>query len=265
MHCAEPVVLRDGSNVLVHLAPAPVVARVASLTANVRPDIAATMAKDVALAGYLAENGIPVAAPSGELPPGPHRLWGRHVTFWTFVEHEPDHVWRPEQVGPLLAELHAAMRYFPGALPSVPPLDVVTALGYLGDDPLLTARDRTGLLDAARRIEAMSFTAETVPLHGDAHPGNLLATPNGPVWTDFEDAWHGPIGWDLACLMGTGRLDGRAAVASYPNLPEDSVLAPMLMARRLQTLVWSMVFLRRFPSPQRHADVLARLAEWRAG
>ena len=36
--------------------------------------------------------------------------------------------------------------------------------------------------------------------HGDAHPGNLLLTRSGLVWTDFEDACLGPREHDIACL-----------------------------------------------------------------
>ncbi|MEV4075647.1 phosphotransferase family protein [Nonomuraea fuscirosea] len=45
-------------------------------------------------------------------------------------------------------------------------------------------------------------------VHGDAHPGNLLATPAGPLWNDFEECMSAPVGWDLACLSRTTRLDG---------------------------------------------------------
>jgi Ser/Thr protein kinase RdoA (MazF antagonist) len=261
----EPVVLADGSNLLVHLAPAPVVARVATLTGEVRPDVAATHAKDVALAGYLAERGAPVIAPSRELPPGPHDWHGRVVSFWTYVEHDRDHVWRPDEVGPLLADLHAELRDFPGALPRMPPLEITDLLAFLGDDPLLSDDDRAALVADAVRVETTLDLTDSVPLHGDAHPGNLLHTATGPVWTDFEDSWRGPVGWDLACLRRTGRLDGAAAVASYPDAPDDAALAPFLAARRLQGVVWSLVFLRRFPSRERLAHARARLAEWRGG
>lgn len=30
----------------------------------------------------------------------------------------------------------------------------------------------------------------------------MLVTASGPVWNDFEDAWHGPVGWDVACANG---------------------------------------------------------------
>ncbi|HEX5120646.1 MAG TPA: phosphotransferase [Pseudonocardiaceae bacterium] len=257
VRCTEPVVLRDGSNVLVHLAPAPVVARVAGLTARVRPAVAAHLARDVALAGWLAGRGVPVVAPSGELPAGPHLRAGRVLTFWTYVSHDPGHVWRPAEFGPLLAELHAVMADYPGELPTDSLLsDVPLAVNYLrsvGDTVLPDAL----IEDAAK----LTLTGRAVPLHGDAHPGNLLATADGPVWTDFEDTWRGPVEWDLACLAATGRLDGPAAVAAYPHDP--AALGPFPAARRLHGLVWSAVFHHHFPTPERRTDLLARLAEWR--
>jgi thiamine kinase-like enzyme len=37
-------------------------------------------------------------------------------------------------------------------------------------------------------------------LHGDAHFGNLLVTRDGLLWTDWEDAFLGPVEWDLASI-----------------------------------------------------------------
>jgi Ser/Thr protein kinase RdoA (MazF antagonist) len=181
------------------------------------------------------------------------------------VEHDPDHGWRPSDVGPLLAELHAELRGFPGELPTAAPLDVAPAVAYLRSvgEPGCGDADLADLVADAERVAAELATADAVPLHGDAHPGNLMRTPNGPVWTDFEDSWRGPVGWDLACLACTGRLDGWAAVAGYPAAPDRAVLAPWVAARRLQGVVWSLVFAHRFP--QRRADALARWREWRAG
>jgi hypothetical protein len=261
--CADPIVLRNGSNVLVHLAPTPVVARVASLTALIRPHVSATLAKDLAMAGYLAGRGAPVVAPSGELPVGPHQCDGHSLTFWTYVEHERDHVFQPAEVGPLLADLHAELRDFPGELPAAPPLDVPEILAFLDAEPLLSDDDAAALIEDATRLTGTLATMTAVPLHGDAHPGNLMYTARGPVWTDFEDAWRGPIEWDLACLSETGRLDGRAAVTGYPGAPSEQALAPCVAARRVQSIVWSLVFLRCFPDPAREADFLRRLARYR--
>ena len=172
-------------------------------------------------------------------------------------------MWRPDQIGPLLAELHAELRDYPGELPGVPPMDVPAMADYLRSAGLLSEAELADLTADAERVtaEIAATGDESVPLHGDAHPGNLLHTVAGPVWTDFEDAWRGPIGWDLACLARTGRLDGWAAVASYPNAPSD--LEPYVVARRLQSVGWELVFLRRFPAAQRRADALAALREWR--
>ncbi|HEX4725779.1 MAG TPA: aminoglycoside phosphotransferase family protein [Pseudonocardiaceae bacterium] len=261
-----PTVLSNGSNVILHLTPAPVVARVATLTALVRPAVAANLANDLALADYLADQGAPVVAPSRELPPGPHHADGYTITFWTYVPHEPRHTWQPAEVGPLLADLHTAMRGFPGELQDTPPIEVAEVLSALRRVDAfgpLTETDTANLLADATAVtnDIMNTDHETVPLHGDAHPGNLLCTPDGPVWTDFEDAWRGPLGWDLACLALTSRLDGRAALVGYPHAHEE--LAPFLAGRRLQTLVWSLVFCWRFPTEERTHDANHRLQHWR--
>lgn len=267
--CTEPVVLSDGSNVVVHLAPTPVVARVATVTGLVRPDVATTMAKDLALAGYLAGRGAPVVAPSGELPTGPHLRDGHPVTFWTYVAHDRNHTFLAPEIGPLLADLHTVLRDYPGEMPGVPPLDVPLITGYLRAAGLaggpVTEDDLAGMLAAAERIEVEVTTIgdEHQPLHGDAHPGNLMFTDRGPMWTDFEDAWRGPVGWDLACLAMTGRLDGWAAVAGYPDAPDESALVPYLAGRRLQGLVWSLMFLRQFPNDDRRQQAADRLRAWR--
>ena len=69
-----PVVLLDGSNLLVHLAPAPVVIRVATFTAFIRHDPLPWLQREVSLATYLADAGASVVPPSGEIAPGPHLL-----------------------------------------------------------------------------------------------------------------------------------------------------------------------------------------------
>lgn len=68
--CKEPIVLADRSNVIVHLSPAPVVARVATTTALVRPEAGAWLEREITVAGFLAERGVAVVPPSDELPPG---------------------------------------------------------------------------------------------------------------------------------------------------------------------------------------------------
>jgi hypothetical protein len=53
----EAALLHDGVNVVVHLQPAPVVARVATLTPLLRPAVHRPFSREIALAGALAAAG----------------------------------------------------------------------------------------------------------------------------------------------------------------------------------------------------------------
>jgi hypothetical protein len=262
VRCTEPVMLRAAANVLVHLAPAPIVARLPGVTGEVRTDVAATFAKDVAFAGYLAAQGAPVVAPSAELPPGPHERDGRVVRFWTYVEHDRDHAFAPADVARLLAELHAVSRAYPGDLPDVPPLDIADTTAHLrrafaeGLPAFADDADLAALAVEGDRIVAELRAEPSVPLHGDAHSGNLLHTPNGPLWTDFEDAWRGPVGWDLACLRlrYAEATDGEFATVAEPG-------ALCLAARRLQMVNWQLAYAVRYP--RYRANAVRDLRAWR--
>ncbi|MFD1150810.1 phosphotransferase [Saccharothrix hoggarensis] len=188
----DPEVLKDGYNLLVRLRPAPVVARVATVTALARADVLGHFRRADDLSRFLAGRGVPVVEPHG---PGPVRHDGLVVAFARHVGHDPDR--RPDRASfaAMLAELHAELRHYPGPLPERGPLtDVDAALALVGRPAeLVAARDA---------LVARWPDAPVQPLHGDAHPRNVLVTPRGPVWNDFEDAWRGPVGWDVACADG---------------------------------------------------------------
>ena len=73
------------------------------------------------------------------------------------------------------------------------------------------------------------------PLHGDAHPGNLIATRGDLVWIDFEDVCLGPVEWDLATIMDVD------AVAMH-HRPDPEVLARCTELRALQVALALIVF-----------------------
>jgi hypothetical protein len=87
--CDEAVPLAAGSNVLVHLKPAPIVARVMTGTAVLHVDVEQWLAREVAVAAFLAERTDLVVPPSDLLPPGPHERDGLWMTLWKFVPHDP--------------------------------------------------------------------------------------------------------------------------------------------------------------------------------
>jgi thiamine kinase-like enzyme len=241
----EPTVLNDGVNVVVRPGRAPVVARVATLTRLLRPGTT-TFRRDVELAGALAARGAPVVAPTDLMPPGPHEHGGTVVSFWTYVDVLPERP-TPGQAAASFAELQDALTDQP---PTGRPLD--TPLDDLA--AFLDRADRWGVdagqLDVLReRLDALRphLAGERRQLHGDAYPGNLLATPQGWRWTDLEDSCSGPVLWDFACLRATSRLDGRAALDALPSAPSDEELAPFLALRRLHGAAWAVVHAQGHP------------------
>ena len=115
--CDEAVRLAAGSNVLVHLKPAPVVARVMTATAFLHDGVARWLARELAVAAYVAGRSDLVVAPADILPPGPHMRDGLWMTLWKFVPHDaralpPE----PRELGRSLRRLHAVLAGFPGDL-----------------------------------------------------------------------------------------------------------------------------------------------------
>lgn len=247
--CHSPVVLHDGSNVVVHLRPAPVVARVATLTADIRPGIEAWLTRDIAVARHLVACGVPATRPLSD----PVAVDGAVAVLWHYEPHDPSVSFSPASVASRLAALHAALASFDGELPRLAPCDDLDRALALVSLPAVVAEENT-------RLRAALSEFPVRPLHGDAHPGNLLATPSGPVWNDFEDAWLGPLGWDLACLRTSGRVDGAAAVAAYPGVVSREELAVCVELRELFGVVWRFVVATRFPA--RRGEAEERLREW---
>ena len=99
----------------VDLAPAPVVARVATLTGWSRRDPAVWLAREVAVAGYAGGRGGPVVPPASEVDPGPHWQDGFAVSLWEYVRAE-DRQAGPAEAGVALARLHEAIRECPAEL-----------------------------------------------------------------------------------------------------------------------------------------------------
>ena len=53
---------------------------------------------------------------------------------------------------------------------------------------------------AARLAPLLEATDRDSVLHGDAHPGNVIVGPEGPLWLDFEEVCRGSAAWDYATI-----------------------------------------------------------------
>src|ERR1700722_5763834 len=243
---AEPKILRDRGNLLVHLAPAPVVARVAPLTGTRRAG-EDWLQREVAVARFLAGVGAPVVAPSAEIDPGPHTHEGISLSFWDYVEETAAPLDAAE-AGRRLRVCHELLAGYDGG--ELEPLGTLTeaerwldelaAEGRLDADSAV--RLRSDAAEARRRIEALGLPMQAV--HGDAHLDNAINTATGPLWNDWEDTCLAPPALDLGCMEAASSVWGddpepvAAALAAYGEI--DAVaLAAFVAARRFQGTVWS--------------------------
>jgi hypothetical protein len=229
LRAASPVLLVSASNVLVHLRPAPVVARVMTATAVLHADPRAWLERELALGAYAAGRTRAVP-PSAELPPGPHERDGMWITFWAYVAPVPAAAPAAHKLGTALRELHDALAGYPGEL-----------------EPIAAIRGAIERLDPAPRLraeldrlapEVFERTAPGQPLHGDASLSNLLPSPDGLLWNDFEDTCRGPVEWDVASLVESARrrgLDEAELLRAYGPCAD---LEPFLAVQALYATAW---------------------------
>ena len=271
--CDDAVRIAAGSNVLVHLKPAPVVARVMTGTAILHDDVEQWLAREVAVGTFLAERTDSVVAPSDILPPGPHEQDGLWMTLWKFVAHDaqappPE----PRELGRALRELHAVLADFPGDLA---PLSEVRdwlerLLAELRPSPLLTRQDIDWLRSRLDALTPAVFESSlpAQALHGDASMSNLLRTESGLLWNDLEDVCAGPVAWDVCGLVTSARARGPSAtfmeefLAAYGD-PGAEDLEAFLEAHALYEVVWHAFEGRHRPRAMKRAA--AALARWREG
>ena len=217
----EPEVIAEGYSVRVRLRPAPVVTRVVTAGRELRPNPLPWLEREVSAAQHLAASGVPVIGPWDD--PGPHIAEGLEVSLWHWVDHDDRQVSAAE-FGSMLGSLHESLASYPDDLPPLagPLADIATAL-EASSDPTLHR--------AAAELVPLALSWPRRPLHGDAHTGNVLVTPGGPLWTDFEDVCTGPVEWDLASLTITDD-----ALDAYPSPIDHARLADCRDLRRLQIL-----------------------------
>ncbi|NOY44122.1 MAG: serine/threonine protein kinase [Deltaproteobacteria bacterium] len=61
------------------------------------------------------------------------------------------------------------------------------------------------VLEGVRRCYERAGPVRRIRLHGDCHPGNVLWTPDGPHFVDFDDSRMGPAVQDLWMLLSGDR------------------------------------------------------------
>lgn len=231
----------------------------------------AWFARENAVARHLTQHRAPVIPLHPALLPEPHEHLGFAMNFWEFVtvtNEPPD----PEETGRTLHQCHAILRSLPVELPRLAILtesiNLLPGLQSRGDFPASTiALLHRHLTTSLTVLDAFPHQ----PLHGDAHPGNLMTTTRGLLWTDWEDAFSGPVEWDAASIIWNARLldnDSATAtriLAAYRAAGghlDEPALHQSLIARAAVMSAWYPILYPN-PGPDRLAKLRHRL-DWLA-
>ncbi|MEU3383992.1 phosphotransferase [Streptomyces albidoflavus] len=225
----EAAVLHDSNKLTLRLLPADTLARVAPAADQVAEF-------EVGLALRLAEAGCPVGALDPRAEPRGYERDGFVVTLWRYYEPVAAGEVTPAAFARALARLHAGMRELDVPAPRFTER-VERAQRFLADHgrtPGLAPADRA-LLQETLRSTTEWIAAHGAPeqlLHGEPHPGNVLATAYGPLFIDWETCCRGPVEFDLAHAP-------EEAGASYPGVDAE-------LLRRCRLLVLAVITVWRW-------------------
>jgi thiamine kinase-like enzyme len=205
------------------------------------------------------------------LPPGPHEHLGYPLNFWRFVSRIESPA-EPEEIGRTLRQCHDILRDFPQPLE---PLAILTectgVLDMVAQRNLLALPEIELLRERLRTSTNALRDLPAQPLHGDAHMGNLMNTTAGLLWTDWEDAFSGPVEWDLASIIWNAKIldEDHATVESILGAYraaggawDEEALHQSIIARGAVMTAWYPVL---YPNPnEERRSRLKRRLEWLA-
>ncbi|MEO3861339.1 aminoglycoside phosphotransferase family protein [Acrocarpospora sp. B8E8] len=221
----------------------------------------------VEMTRWLHHHGFPTVTPLPVQQPITVGEWT--ATFWTYIAVDE------QSVAPSSSDLGALLRAL-HELPA-PPVDLLATnpLGSLladlsRSDLTLPVGQHDWLREQGRRLLA-EYESAALPLgqgmiHGDAHPGNLLASGGRYLMIDWDSISYGPRAQDLVpTLMGVLRF-GRppanwvALCDAYgvdPGIQDDSGVLLLCRARELRSLA---AYLRAADHPGVRAELDKRLS-----
>jgi hypothetical protein len=252
------------ANAVFRLANAPVVVRIGVSTA-----LRHRVEKVVHVATWLAEHDVPAVRLLTGVPQ-PVQYDGYVATFWEAV---PDGGWRPRgrDLGKLLRRLHDLPEPASWLPPWRPLADVQARIGEaieLAAPDLAFLQERCD--EVADMLSRLEFPSAPALVHGDAHLGNLIPSPNGSVLCDFDSSSLGPPEWDLTPLaVGVVRFGEpagryRELVRTYGMDVTRWSGFPVLRAVRELKLITSVLPIIA-SRPEVRAELFRRMADVRSG
>ncbi|MEC0244452.1 hypothetical protein P4H65_01300 [Paenibacillus chitinolyticus] len=113
-----PLELSNGGNLIVHMAPYPIVARIAAVLSKNNADCAyKVLVRELRAARHLQSKGVPVLVPTDRMDAGPYDIGGTWMTFWKYVP--PTELQRPSpsEAVELVHRLSLALKDFTDEIP----------------------------------------------------------------------------------------------------------------------------------------------------
>jgi hypothetical protein len=204
-----PIELSNGGNLIIHLTPHPIVARIATVISKEDAENAyKILDRELRVARHLQSKKVPVLLPTDLTNAGPYDVGGTWMTFWKYVPPIKLESPSPSEAIELINGLSRAMKDFVDELPVLGVWErtcqSAVRLSKHSDQSIQALLNVFLRVDEQIRIESSLL----IPCHGDAHRGNLLPSPEGWVWSDFEDVSLMPAYWDLASFVGNLALFG---------------------------------------------------------
>ena len=188
--------IRFGQNAIYRLRGQPYVVRIARIADP------AAVRTEVRVAEWLAKANFPATRLATlDHVVQPIEIGGRLVTVWELVRQAQD---RPTitELGRILRGLHGLTP--PGDLDLSPFTPFPNVPGRLAAAPRSVPDTDIEFLskradELRKAYDGLTFELPVGPIHGDAHPGNLMRTEAGDVVIgDLECFANGPREWDLA-------------------------------------------------------------------
>jgi Ser/Thr protein kinase RdoA (MazF antagonist) len=262
--------IRFGTNAVYRLSGTPWILRLRR--PGTSPD---AITHQLSLAEWLIEHGYPANRPADGKGVVQDGLEGAVASFWEWADADAASRIDLPTFGRLLREFHTLTDAYENAtiFPRWAPLDRIAhqladahGSSFLEPGDLSLLESWTARLGA--RVAEVSWELAPGLLHGDAHTGNVLVTPSGPVVIDLDLLSVGPREWDLvptavSSLRFGGdpqAVDGFAAaygfdLLSWPGWPTLKMLRELYMTSWLLSVA---------ATPERQAELRHRLDYWRA-
>ncbi|MFF5111589.1 phosphotransferase family protein [Streptosporangium sp. NPDC000509] len=211
----EARLIRLGENAIFDLPAEKVIVRIARSA-----EVLADATKEVAVAKWLRDSGLPAAEPTDHEQPIIVR--DRPVTFWQFINDSGEKATTGD-LARILRQLHHLP--VPPDLP-LPKFDIfgrvterITKADTLRDEDQEFLIKR--LFDLREQHKNLHYPLEFCAVHGDAHQQNLIKSTDGGIFLiDFERFAFGPPESDLA-VTATEHLIGWHTPDDYSSFAKS--------------------------------------------